>query len=74
MLLVLFWMLEFGGVLVEHKEELMSVSRGGEENVAVMVTGGGSVWTKWARRHSQCGGETNLLDFLIDREGSMVWP
>ena len=77
MLLVPFgWMIKFSGVLHEHKGELMILNSNGDENGALTVKGGAFVWSgvrnKWARLQFQCRGVINL-DFLIDREGSMVW-
>ena len=73
MLLVpFFWVIKFSCVLLEHKEELMIFNSNGDKNGALMVKGGAFVWKEWARMQFQCRGVINL-DFLIDREGSMVW-
>ncbi len=69
MLVPFFWMIKFSGVLHECKEELMIVNGNGSKTT---IKGGGSVWKEWARLQFQCRGVINL-DFLIDREGSMVW-
>ena len=73
MLLVpFFWMIKFSGVLHEHKGELMILNSNADKNGSLAVKGGGFVWKEWVRLQFQCRGVINL-DFLIDREGSMVW-
>ncbi len=68
-----FWMINFSGaVLLEHnQEEMMIVNSNGDENYASTTKGEACVWKEWARQQFQCRWVINL-DFLIDREGSMV--
>ena len=67
-----FWMIKFSGVLHESKGELMILNSNADKNGSSMVKGGAFVWKEWVRLQFQCRGVINL-DFLIDREGSMVW-
>jgi hypothetical protein len=68
-----FWMIKFIDVLLERKIELMIVNSNGYENHASTLQGEAFVWKEWARRQFQCRGQGAInLDFLIEREGSMV--
>jgi len=68
-----YWMTKFSGVLQELKEELMIVNSNGDENGST-IKGGAFLWREtWARLQFQCEGVIKNLEFLIDREGNMVW-
>ena len=72
LLVLLFWIIKFSGVLHEHKGELMILNSNADKNGSSMVKGGAFVWKEWVRLQFQCRGVINL-DFLIDQEGSMMW-
>jgi hypothetical protein len=72
LLLPFFWRIQFSGVLLERKEELMIVNSNGDEKCSSAVKGWAFVWKEWASRHFQYSVVINL-EFSIDWEGSMVW-
>jgi len=68
-----YWMTKFSGVLQELKEELMIINSNGDGEGSANK-GGAFLWREtWARLQFQCDGVIKNLEFLIDREGSMVW-
>jgi hypothetical protein len=73
LLVPLFWMIKFSGVLQERKEELMIVNGNGDDGASTIKEGAFLWKVSWARLQFQCRGVIKNLDFLIDREGSMVW-
>lgn len=67
-----FWMIKFSGVLHERKGELMILNSKADKNEASAVKGGAFMWKEWVRLQFLYRGVSNL-NFMIHREGSMMW-